>query len=472
MSPSRSRQFILVLAAFVVAAGSLSIPGSALADTALFRVERKFYGAALPPVTTPGGAGLYEVYVEPYVSLDKNGNYNYNPATAKVQPGNPIGGAFTLPTGFIDFIGTYTLTAKTAFPGYTSVSGLNYYNGPGYFQPSFGATAPTRVVFPTTGNNPDPNYGTGQPNLPTTGGGLCLDGSPPPTGAPSGGGCGTTTFSGRYDFYRAGSINVTPGPRRFGGTFQMFYRPESFWYQYIFVNDPVFFKAYGSFRCQNPPGVTCYAGSVSNIGDITSSGMVTRFLLNNKGTGTGNRKQDNTAKATTPATPNGTFPTYGGQGTPTGSGPASYIVAKNYYLHLIHPWTTGFASAYNPLETSPTPITPQLQGFDKSFGGIDYTVTRTYWSLNYNTTNQTVNTITTTYKQYLKGVGRVVSMVRPRLKHVYEKPLDPSADPITSNFQAARLYTMKVFFLPEPAGMLLLGAGIAIVLGLSRMRRR
>jgi hypothetical protein len=31
---------------------------------------------------------------------------------------------------------------------------------------------------------------------------------------------------------------------------------------------------------------------------------------------------------------------------------------------------------------------------------------------------------------------------------------------------------MKVFFLPEPAGLLLLGAGIVALLGLSRMRRR
>ena len=449
MSLSRLRQFILVLVAFAVAAGSLLVAGSALAETALFRVERKFFGAPFPAITSPGGAGLYEVWIEPYVSTDGKGNYNYPPATANVQAGNPIGAAFTLPTGFIDFIGTYTLTAKTAFPGYTSVSGLNYYNGPGNFQPSNGAVGPTRVVFPTTMGNPTPNYGTGDPST------------------------STTTFGGRYDFSRAGSINVTPGPRRFGGTFQMFYRPEAFWYQYISVNYPAMYKAYGSFLCQNPPRVTCYAGSVSEIGDITSSGMVTRFLLNVKGTGTGARNRDNTAKATTPTTLGpGTFPTVGGQGTPTYGGPASYIVAKNYYLHLIHPWTTGFASAYNPLETSPTPITPQLQGYDISLGGKDITVTRTSVYRTVTTpTGTAVTYVTTTYKQYLKGVGRVVSMVRPRLKHVYQKPLDLTGDPITSNFQAARLYSMKVFFLPEPAGMLLLGVGIAALLGLSRMRR-
>jgi hypothetical protein len=60
---------------------------------------------------------------------------------------------------------------------------------------------------------------------------------------------------------------------------------------------------------------------------------------------------------------------------------------------------------------------------------------------------------TTTVKQYLYGVGRVVSMVRPRLIHTYTAPLDPSVDPITNTWQAARLHTMKVFFMssdPSP----------------------
>jgi hypothetical protein len=34
------------------------------------------------------------------------------------------------------------------------------------------------------------------------------------------------------------------------------------------------------------------------------------------------------------------------------------------------------------------------------------------------------------------------------------------------------MWRLKVFFLPEPGGMLMLGAGIAALLGLSRMRRR
>jgi len=91
MNPCRSCQIILVLVALAVGTGGLLVPEAASAATALFRVERQFFGSPQPPATTPGGAGRYIVYVEPYVSTDGKGNYNYPPATAIVQPGNPIG---------------------------------------------------------------------------------------------------------------------------------------------------------------------------------------------------------------------------------------------------------------------------------------------------------------------------------------------------------------------------------------------
>ncbi len=72
----------------------------------------------------------------------------------------------------------------------------------------------------------------------------------------------------------------------------------------------------------------------------------------------------------------------------------------------------------------------------------------------------------------MKGVTRLVSMVRPRLTWTFAVPLDPSVDPIENIWTPVRLWRLKVFFLPEPAGTLLLGAGIAALLGLSRMRRR
>ena len=448
MKPVKSRQVIPLLVAFVVAAGNLLVPESALADLALFRVERTFRGAPFP-AATPGGAGLYEVYVEPYAPpfTTRGGSGTFGGAfypygVALVESGNPIGSPFTLQSKFIDFQGTYTGTAMTGFPGYTTISGFDYYNFPGRFGPSNGATKATRLVFPTTGGNKAPNRGAGNPVTPTT------------------------TFDGRYDFSRAGSINVTPGVNRFGGTMQFFHRPTAFFYQYIYKFSPAIYKAYGSFRCQDPPKVDCTVNGVTTIGEITSSGMVTRFLLNVKGTGTGTAPPytaTNKAKATTPTTPDGTFP------TPLGN--ASFIAAKNYYLHLLHPWTTGFISVYNYLET-PFRITPQKEGYDVQLGGVDLTITHVYTSNMFNPTLSTVTYTESTYKQFLKGVSRVVSMVRPRLVHVYQKPLDLDTDPIITNFQAARLWTMRVFFLPEPTGVVMLGAGIALLLGLSRVRRR
>jgi hypothetical protein len=124
---------------------------------------------------------------------------------------------------------------------------------------------------------------------------------------------------------------------------------------------------------------------------------------------------------------------------------------------------------------TPPAITPQAQGYDISLGGADITVTRYDWHQVWNSEYSSSSTYTTTTKQYLHGVRRVVSMVRPRLVHTYRVPLDPSVDPIANIRQLARLWSLKVFFvqaIPEPAGTLLLGAGIAALLGLSRLRRR
>jgi hypothetical protein len=129
------------------------------------------------------------------------------------------------------------------------------------------------------------------------------------------------------------------------------------------------------------------------------------------------------------------------------------------YLNLIHPWTTGFARVHNAKgsgkgTTSPGAITPQAQGYDIDlFGETKLTVTRYDWKQVWSPVYSSSSSYTTTVKQYLYGVGRVVSMVRPRLVHTYRVPVDPSVDPITNAWQVARLHTMKVFFLssdPSP----------------------
>jgi hypothetical protein len=364
------------------------------------------------------------------------------PATAIVEPGNPVGGAFTLPQSFITFSSTFTITPKTGWPGYTTTIYTDYYNGPGKFGPNHGATGPTRIVFPTTMGNPYPtytstyqkwingNYGYGAPVTPTT------------------------TFDGRYDLSRGGSITVTPGPRRFGGTFRLFYGPNAGFYQYIYYYTPTLYEASGHYVCLDEGKFGCTPSTFkSSIGDTTASAQATWYLLTASGK----------FRATAPTTP------YGTDRTPYGN--ASFITGMRQYLNRIHPWTTGFAKVHNPVG-SPNVITPQAQGYDISLGGADITVTRKIWRQDYCSTYSSSSYYTCTTKQYLKGVTRVVSMVRPRLVHTYRVPLDPSVDPITNIWQAARMHTMTVFFLPEPAGMLMLGAGIAALLGLSRMRRR
>ena len=94
------------------------------------------------------------------------------------------------------------------------------------------------------------------------------------------------------------------------------------------------------------------------------------------------------------------------------------------------------------------------------------------WIQVWNSYYSSSSTYTNTAKQYLHGVRRVVSMVRPRLVHTYRVPLDPSVDPIANIRQRARLWSLKVFFLPEPAGMLMLGAGLGCLVVLHRLRRR
>jgi hypothetical protein len=202
----------------------------------------------------------------------------------------------------------------------------------------------------------------------------------------------------------------------------------------------------------------------SSIGDTTAWYQFTRFLLNVKGTGTGDGLQSHTAKATYPATP------YGKAHTPYGN--ASFITGMQRYLNVIHPWTTGFASVQNGWEY-PIRYRPQAQGYDTNLGGADITVTHHDWNTHWNETLSTVTTTTVTTKQYLYGVGRVVSMVRPRLIHTYTTPTCRLCTEVIGNtWNAARLWRLKVFFVPEPAGMLMLGAGLGCLVVLHRLRRR
>jgi hypothetical protein len=423
MKSSTSDRLVSLLVAVILGGVGLTTAQPASADQALFRVQRTGLGAPFPAVT-PGGAGRDESPVQPYkpfsstvTSMGATGGPGTGttaaPGVATVTPLNAIGAKFTLQRSFIQYKGTITLYPSTAFTGYLSKSLLDYVNGEARFRPSnpYGATTPTSVTF-------SDNYGVP-----------------------------TTTHGGLFDFSRNGYINITPGVNRFGGTMRILYSPAAFFYQYISFFNPLFFKAGGSFICTKM-GVTCTEGFETGLGEVTSSGMVSRFLLD---------------------------PTVFTYPTPTPMGKTQYrksasppAVSKAYYLHLNVPWTTGMGSAYgvNTLYS----VFPASTGYDKQLGGQDITITRTETEVSYKGKGQTLY-LTKKYYTKLTGVTRVVSMVRPRLTHAYTIPRIPT-DPITAHFQANRAQIMKVFFLPEPGSLLLIASGIAGVTGLALLRRR
>jgi hypothetical protein len=393
---------------------------------------------------------LDQGYIRPYYIDTPRGWYLDPPATAVVAPGNPIAGAFTLPTGFFTYNGTFGSSSCgpiCGWPGYTTISYVSYYNGPGKFGPNHGAAGPIRIVFPTTMGNPYPTYtstyrkwingndGDGDPITPTT------------------------TFDGRYDMSRGGSITVTPGPRRFGGTFRMFHGPNARWEQYIWYFTPILYEASGHYVCLDEGKFGCTPSTFVSEPGTTASYQATWYLLTASGK----------FRATTPTTPYGKAP------TPYGN--ASFITGMRQYLNLIHPWTTGFAKVHNAKgsgwnKISPPAITPQAQGYDISLGGVTLSIKKYNRWLNFNKTLNTLTSSTTTpYTQILKGVTRVVSMVRPRLIHKYTALIDP-AEPIENTWQAARLWRLTVFFLPEPSGMLLLAAGLGCLVALYWVRGR
>jgi hypothetical protein len=423
MKSSRSRRLVSVLVAAILAGVGLMTGESASADQALFRVQRTGLGAPFPAVT-PGGAGRDESPVEPYkpffLSVTSKGatggpgtGTTLPPGVATVTPSNAVGAKFTLQKGFIDYQGTFTLYPSTAFTGYLSKSILDYENGKAPFRPNnpYGATTATTVDFYD-------NYATP-----------------------------TTTHGGLFDFSRNGYIKIDPGPNRFGGTMRFLHSPSALFYQYISYFNPLFFKAYGSFGCTKM-GVTCTEGFETGLGEVTSSGMVSRFLL------------DPTLFTYPTPTPMGKT-----QYRKIGSPPA---VSKNYYLHLQVPWTTGKGTAYGA--NSLYSVKPAATGYDKLVGGSDITLTRTETAVEYKGKGKTYYP-TKKYYTKLTGVTRVVSLVHPRLTHTYQIPRIPT-DPIISNFQANRLQIMKVFFLPEPGSLLLIASGLVGVTGLFLLRRR
>jgi hypothetical protein len=190
--------------------------------------------------------------------------------------------------------------------------------------------------------------------------------------------------------------------------------------------------------CKHKGGAFCSTQQPSTPGQITSSGMVSAFRL----------------------TPSGKVK------AKTGGG--AYIVSKAYYLQLIAPWTTAKVSIFNPLNKKTSGHVDT--GYNKTFSPA--TTKSFVHTMTYTMTTTMGMTTKTTMKstETLTGITKITSLVRPRLRHIYTIPNDPMV-PINSSFQAARLWGLKIFFLPEPGSMLMIGSGIALLVGLAWLRR-
>jgi hypothetical protein len=88
-------------------------------------------------------------------------------------------------------------------------------------------------------------------------------------------------------------------------------------------------------------------------------------------------------------------------------------------------------------------------------------------------TIQTATGSDTRYMHSTKGLVGQISLVHPRLWHAYLAfPVSDPQKPILMSWSSSRLRKITVTFLPEPAGVAMLAAGLMTLVGLYRHRRR
>jgi hypothetical protein len=447
-----------MLVALAVASASLLLISAAAeaADVGLFRMKRTWWGGT----STASPA-------DPYISKDFHPNIRgpraADPAEVYVGDATTVGGTvvqnFTVPYQLIKDT-TYTWKCGQpgggqCSPGYPVQSGFySYWNLTGRFQPNNsrfgGAASPVTVRFPTTGaltgtghiiptttvpftengeirekplNLGNPATYQGGPisgtTTPCVGGGL-TSGSPPHFH------CGTFQVNtggataneayyqigdparftpGGFDFSRAGSIMITPGKNRFGGTMHFFYGPNNTYYQKVTTNTMYISRAFGPLQDLRDPD----ANTV--ISDVSFGGPFIRIRYTSQGV---IRK---------------TWPTENG-------GPGIDYAIRVPYFYTVNPFTTGMVSLWNPWGDTNTFFT--VTGYD----------------------NRTPD-----------GLSGVISLVRPRLVHVYKILPDPNSV-IEMTWASAGAWQMDFHFLPEPGSAVMMASGLVLLVGLYRLRRR
>jgi hypothetical protein len=122
--------------------------------------------------------------------------------------------------------------------------------------------------------------------------------------------------------------------------------------------------------------------------------------------------------------------------TPTDSGCEYYQKTANY-LRTGAPYTTGMAQNWEPL------------------GGFSTKNTETGYD------NRTAG-----------GLNGRISMVAPRLLHVYTRDPESIGGEANLTWSSTRMRRIDFVFIPEPMGVAMLAAGFVTLAGLHRLRRR
>jgi hypothetical protein len=441
---------MLVAVAFV-SASLLVVAEPASAVSALFRVKRTWWfsqagswtsGTVVPNTPTASAQGQI-------------GSVTPNPS-------------FTAPRSFIKNT-TYTFMCGPGtfqcYVGYPNSSGwYSYWNAKGSFQKSnpYAPTTTTTVRARTVSDGYDASlmgwasHTTIIETLMSMTSRTVTLPIQPPTAmftriTPTEGGCtgvltgtmpdcpGTTQFGGDYKGSRGGSIMITPGGNRFGGTMRYFDGPNAFYYQLITIDGPYTAVSWPPLPTsqQNGTGDPFQVGSVSS--PVSSIGLRYQLTENPGGAHSYRYILGDTATGSVACSPvaSGSL-TMGGTVRPPTNAGCQYLQKTVRYIQTRAPYTTGMVQQWQP-----------------------------------NGNTNTVQTTTGYDNRTAMGLNGTISMVNPRLVHAYlrDQVINP-LNPIKMSWSSARLRKMDFMFAPEPAGVAMLAAGFVTLAGLVRLRRR
>jgi len=256
---------VLGLVAVAVAAAQLLVPDPAEAAGALFKMKRSWHG---------NGTNTSQFYNPPKP---------HDFSTAAVASNTPLPDVI-IPAEVIFFTGYGSTCGPNppCFPGYpTSYQYWSYWNYPGFFYKNnpYAATTTTTVMGVTS----------------------------------------TTWWGGNYEFSRAGTITITPGPNRFGGTMRYFWGPNRENWNFITNVSPCCMTGTGHMYRTPYGGNNVTSMQTQKVG-ATYQGWV------------GYRRH-----------------TYLTTGAGTPSNPGSPFTNRVKYFYTTAPWTTGTLELYQPL---------------------------------------------------------------------------------------------------------------------------